>query len=71
MLTKSSAIELARFGVRVNCVSPSFVNTNFYRQAHLNDLEIGSIANKEKETNPMGRCANVEEVCEAIIHLTS
>jgi NAD(P)-dependent dehydrogenase (short-subunit alcohol dehydrogenase family) len=31
MLTKSAAIELARFGVRVNCVSASFVNTNFYR----------------------------------------
>lgn len=31
MLTKSAAIELARFGVRVNCVSSSFLNTNLYR----------------------------------------
>jgi len=31
MMTKSSALELARFGVRVNCVSPSFLNTNMYR----------------------------------------
>lgn len=31
MLTKSTAIELARFSVRCNCVSPSYVNTNLYR----------------------------------------
>ena len=43
MLTKSAALELARFGVRVNCVSPSFVNTNFYRNADLTETDIGSI----------------------------
>jgi len=31
MLTKSAAIELAHQGVRVNCVSCSFLNTNLYR----------------------------------------
>ena len=31
MLTKSAAVELARFGVRVNAVAPSFMNTNLYR----------------------------------------
>ena len=31
MLTKSAAVELARFSVRVNCVSASFVNTNMFR----------------------------------------
>ena len=28
MLTKSSAMELAPFGIRVNCVAPSHVETN-------------------------------------------
>ena len=63
MLTKSTALELARFGVRANCVSPSYVNTNLYRQAGLTDLENESIASKEVDTNPTGRAATVEEVC--------
>lgn len=31
MLTKTSALELAPFGVRVNAVAPCMVNTNLYR----------------------------------------
>ena len=31
MMTKSCAVELARFGVRVNAVSSSFLNTNLFR----------------------------------------
>lgn len=38
MLTKSAALELARFGVRVNCVSASYLNTNLYRQAGLTEM---------------------------------
>lgn len=71
MMTKSSALELARFGVRVNCVSPSFLNTNMYRQAGLTELENESVQQKEIDTNPMKRCANIEEICQGVIHLTS
>jgi len=53
MMTKSSALELGRFGVRVNCVSPSFLNTNMYRQAGLTELEHESVQQKEVDTNPM------------------
>ena len=70
-MTKSAAIELARFGVRVNCVSSSFLNTNLYRQAGLTELECESVMNKEADTNPMGRPGNIEEICQAVIHLTS
>ena len=71
MMTKSAALELSRFGVRVNCVSSSFINTNLYRQAGLTELENESVMKKEADTNPMGRAANIEEVCHAVIHLTS
>lgn len=71
MLTKSAAIELARFGVRVNCVSSSFLGTNLYRQAGLTEMENDSVMQKEKDYNPMGRTCRIEEVCHAIIHLTS
>ena len=71
MMTKSCAVELARFGVRVNAVSSSFLNTNLFRQAGLTELENESVMQKEADTNPMGRVCNIEEVCHAIIHLTS
>jgi hypothetical protein len=71
MMSKSAALELARFGVRVNCVSASFLNTNLYRQAGLTEREIGSVWQKEIDTNPMQRMASIEEVCIQIIHLTS
>lgn len=71
MLAQSAAIELARYGVRVNTVQSSYVNTNMYRRSGLTDLQNQSINNKEIDTNPMGRAATVEDVCEAIIHLTS
>lgn len=70
-VTKSAAVELARFGVRVNAVSSSFLNTNMYRTAGLTDLDYSSMNQKEADTNPMGRPANVEEVCQAVVHLTS
>ena len=71
MLTKSCALELARFGVRVNCVSASFINTNLYRQAGLSEMDNNSIKNKEIDTNPTGKVCTVEEVSQVIIHLTS
>lgn len=71
MLTKSAALELARFGVRVNAISSSFLNTNLYRVAGLTELENESVMQKEADTNPTGRCANIEEVCHVVIHLTS
>lgn len=71
MMTKSAALELARFGVRVNCVSSSYLATNMYRQAGLTELENESVQQKERDTNPMGRTGYVEEVCNTIIHLTS
>ena len=70
-VTKSAALELARFGVRVNAVSSSFLNTNLYRTAGVTDLDYQSINQKECDTNPMGRMCGVEEVCRAVVHLTS
>jgi NAD(P)-dependent dehydrogenase (short-subunit alcohol dehydrogenase family) len=35
MLTKTTALELAPLGIRVNCVSPSILSTNLYRYCGL------------------------------------
>ena len=37
-MSKSAALELARFGVRVNCVASAYLNTNLYRMAGLTEL---------------------------------
>lgn len=71
MLTKSSALELGRFGVRCNCVSASYLDTNMYRNAGLTEVENDSLRQKEIDTNPMQRVCSVEEVCQVIVHLTS
>ena len=42
-VTKSAALELARFGVRVNAVSSSFLNTNMFRTAGMTDLDYTSM----------------------------
>ena len=35
MLTKTTALELAPLGIRVNCVSPAVTDTNLYRYSGL------------------------------------
>jgi 3-oxoacyl-[acyl-carrier protein] reductase len=62
-VTKSAALELARYSVNVNCVSSSYLNTNMYRIAGLTELENNSLLKKEADTNPRGRGSTIEEVC--------
>ena len=39
MFTKSAAMELAPFGIRVNGVAPTFTDTNLYRYAGITEAE--------------------------------
>lgn len=72
MLTKTSALELAPFGVRVNAVSPCMItNTNLYRYAGYSEQENSNLEARAKGNIPMGRLARDEEVAKAIIFLTS
>ena len=64
-LTKSLAIEYAKYGVTVNCVAPSMIETNFIKDLNHIVVEM-SAAN-----NPMGRNARVEDVIPAILFLLS
>ena len=61
-ITKSAALELADYGIRVNCVCPSTVNTPM---AHTDGGE--DLINFEKNWNPLGRICEPEEVA-ALIH---
>ena len=64
-LAKSLAADYARFGVTVNCVAPSMMETKFL--ADTSDL----IVQAEAEANPMGRNARPEDVVPAMAFLLS
>jgi NAD(P)-dependent dehydrogenase (short-subunit alcohol dehydrogenase family) len=67
MLTKSLAGEWARRGVRVNCISPGYVNT---------PMTQGGMANSEwyqrwMEFTPMARVGEPTEIASAVVFLAS
>ena len=72
MLTKTSALEFAPFGVRVNAVSPCMIeNSNLYRYAGYNDEEQTFLESRAKSNIPLGKLARDEDVAKAVIFLTS
>ncbi|KPL04257.1 MAG: hypothetical protein AMJ90_01345 [candidate division Zixibacteria bacterium SM23_73_2] len=64
-LTKSLAVELAPYNIRVNCVAPGWVDTDMSHQALLDEKEeiLGKI--------PLGRAAKPEEIAGPILFLAS
>ena len=71
MLTKGAAVELATFGVRVNGVAPSFVDTNLYRAAGLSESEYDALKIRAASNIPMNRISTASQVAKAIIFITS
>lgn len=71
MLTKSSALELAPMGIRVNGVSPSTIDTNLYRYTGMNEAEYHNFKKRAANNIPLQRTASIEEVAKSIIFLTS
>ncbi|CAH1242966.1 HSD17B8 [Branchiostoma lanceolatum] len=68
-LTKTAAVEYAKEGIRVNAVSPGFVDTPM----HHRNMEKLSPGEKEKTESwhPVGRIGAPEEVAEAVCWLCS
>ena len=68
MLTKSLAVEYAKYGIRANCVCPSIVDTP------MTDASIGNDATVKEakaKLNPIGRLGTPEDVANAILFLAS
>ena len=65
-LTKSLAVELAPFGILVNCVAPGWVVTDMTRD----DL-LGSRRESILQTIPVGRAATTDEIAGAVVFLAS
>ncbi len=64
-LTRSLALEMARYGIRVNAVCPGFVDTPMLTQATAG--QTGGIA----ETVPLGRLGRPEDIAGAVRYLLS
>ena len=64
-LTKSLAIEWAKRGVRVNCISPGYMAT----ELTLNSSSLKPLIEKWNEMSPMGRMGKPEELQSICVYL--
>lgn len=70
-LTRCAALELASKGVRVNAVNPGVVVTNLHRRSGVNEENYAAFLERSKETHPLGRAGEPEEIAELIAFLAS
>jgi NAD(P)-dependent dehydrogenase (short-subunit alcohol dehydrogenase family) len=70
-LTRCTALELAPKGIRVNAVNPGVVITNLHKRGGMNDDDYEKFLENARNTHPIGRPGNPEEVAELINFLAS
>ncbi|EKN66988.1 hypothetical protein BABA_13907 [Neobacillus bataviensis LMG 21833] len=73
-LTKSAAIEMAPYGVRVNAVAPGATNTDMMRRIESNAVGEENVEEAKKAFEaavPMGRYATPEEIADLMVFLAS
>lgn len=70
-LTRCAALELAPKGVRVNAVNPGVVVTNLHRRSGMGEEQYAAFLERSRETHPMGRAGNAEEIADLIAFLVS
>ncbi|MRG88106.1 SDR family NAD(P)-dependent oxidoreductase [Salinibacillus xinjiangensis] len=72
-LNKTAALEMAEYGVRVNAVAPSGVNTEMMRRIEQNAAgDQAEEARKAFEASvPMNRYATAEEIADLMVFLSS
>ena len=66
-LTRSAAIELGKFGIRVNCVIPGPTKTKMTEREGWSDADY----DQAYASTPIGRMARAEEVAEMVAFLAS
>lgn len=70
-LTRCAALEMAPHGVRVNAVNPGVVVTNLHRRSGMNEDNYGKFLERSKETHPLGRPGDAQEIADLIWFLAS
>jgi len=67
-MTRAMAVELAQYGIRVNCIAPGFIKTN------MSTLALEKDPDRKKKVlsrTPLGRLGKPEEVADAALFLVS
>jgi NAD(P)-dependent dehydrogenase (short-subunit alcohol dehydrogenase family) len=70
-LTRCAALELAPHGIRVNAVNPGVVVTNLHRRSGVNEENYAAFLERSKQTHPLGRAGEPDEIAELILFLAS
>jgi NAD(P)-dependent dehydrogenase (short-subunit alcohol dehydrogenase family) len=70
-LTRCAALELAPKGVRVNAVNPGVTVTNLHRRAGMEEDQYRAFLERSKETHPIGRPGQADEIADLILFLCS
>ncbi|HJS51515.1 MAG TPA: glucose 1-dehydrogenase [Pyrinomonadaceae bacterium] len=70
-LTRCSALELASKGIRVNAVNPGVVVTNIHKRGGMSDDDYEKFLVNSRNTHPLGRPGEPEEIADLIYFLAS
>lgn len=70
-LTRCAALELAAKGVRVNAVNPGVVVTEIHRRGGMTDEQYAAFLERSKQTHPLGRVGQADEIAELVLFLAS
>jgi len=70
-LTRCAALELAAKGVRVNAVNPGVVVTEIHKRGGMTEEQYQAFLEHSKETHPLGRVGQPQEIAELIFFLAS
>ncbi len=70
-LTRCAALELAPRGIRVNAVNPGVVVTNLHRRSGMSEENYSAFLERSRETHPLGRAGDPNEIADLIYFLAS
>jgi NAD(P)-dependent dehydrogenase (short-subunit alcohol dehydrogenase family) len=70
-LTRCAALELASRGVRVNAVNPGVVVTEIHKRGGMSEEQYEAFLERSKQTHPLGRVGQTNEIAELVFFLAS
>lgn len=68
-MTKLNSLEFAPFGIRVNCIAPATVITNWHKNSGLTDKEAVDYYERSHAVHPIGRAGTVGDIVDMIMFM--